>query len=188
MHATLQNASESLGLALGLDHDLYAGYDKRVIRLLAAYLGTPLALTSAAAAVVLSHPDVGWSMERLEVWWAAQPVSDYVYTTHGSVVICLLRLVCILPPCLALFLGIAAGIFVDAAWGLAGMSLLPALTIGFWAFARARHLRWQYSFHVKMGLAFALCTLLLAELTLALAPPSQLSPLADASIHSTRYA
>ena len=83
---------------LGLGHEFYVGFDKGTARWLLFFFGAPLVCTTAIAAYVLCHPSVGWSMARVEVWWAARDVSDEEYSSSGPTVIVLLRLVCALPP------------------------------------------------------------------------------------------
>ena len=120
----------SLGEAFGLGDKFYVGYDKHTVRLLLFTLGAPLLLVLVVAIPLLSHPVVGWSLARLDVWWAAHAASDEEYLRHGPWVVRGLKLVCVLPPALATLLGVAAWITMGAEWGLAGVTLLPALLCG----------------------------------------------------------
>ena len=119
----------SLGDALGLGHQLYVGFDKHAVRLLTAFAGVPLFLTLAAAIVVLSHRDVGWSPARVEVWWAVHARSDAEYMRLAPVVVRLLKLLCLLPPLLALLLALASGIVLGVGWGLAAVAV--EIAVGF---------------------------------------------------------
>ena len=162
--------SSSLGVALGLGHAFYVGFDKHTARVLMLLIGVPLFVVVAAAIAVLSHADVGWSIGRLEVWWASRGVSDQLYAQHRRLAMVVLRMLCILPPALSLLLGVAATVFMGSDFGLAGLTLLPALTLGGWAASRARHIRWQLTPRVRIGGCSALVLLLGGQLAIALSP------------------
>ena len=162
------DTASSLGHALGLGHQLYAGFDKGKVRLLGAVFGVPLALTLIVATRVLAHPDVGWSLARVEVWWWV--TRKDTKSSDGRAAVTALGLICSLPPLLGLVLGASSWIVLGDDWGLAGMVLLPSLVVGGWATARARHLRWHLTPPVRLAGGGTLAMVLGGEMVMALAP------------------
>jgi hypothetical protein len=161
----------SLGSFVGLGHELYVGFDKPTVRLLIGLLGAPFLITLAGAACVLSHKDVGWSLQRLECWLSANTdVNDEAYLQQRGPTVWALRLACAVPPVLSVALGCAMFFFLGADYGLAGLTIFPALAVGGWAAARARHVRWRLTPRVRLAGGGALAALLLGEIGVAVAP------------------